>query len=76
MGVLNSTELHTEQLLEAITKLFTNYSWCIEEIRATPSIVEALFSYESTDFDELFNNAMHLHVIKNYLGSSKADRDG
>lgn len=74
--MLNSTELHTDQLLEAATKLLTNYAWCIEEIRATPSIFEKLLSYEASDFDDLFNNAIQLHVIKNYLRSSKADRDG
>jgi len=59
-----------------VTKLFTNYAWCIEEIRATPSILQPLFSFETADFGEMFNNEMHLHVIRKYLASSRVEREG
>ena len=55
LGALTSTELHTDQLLEGATKLFANYAWCIEEIAATPSVLEPLFSIEMADYEEMFN---------------------
>ena len=58
MGILTANEVHTEQLLEGVTKLFKNYAWCIAELGATPSILEPIFSIEMADFDETFNNQM------------------
>lgn len=74
MGALSSQELHSDQLLEGLTKLFTNYAWCIEEIGATPSAIEPLFSIEMADFEDTFSFEMQMHVIKKYLSSSKADK--
>lgn len=77
LGVLSSTELHTEQLLEGVAKLLANYSWCIEEIsNSPPALITLLFNFEVADFEELLNKAMHVFVVKNYLTSSKADREG
>lgn len=75
IGYLNASEFYTEQILEGVTKLFANYAWCIAEIGATPSIIEPLFSVEMSDFEDVFNNEMHMHVIRQYLGSRKAERE-
>lgn len=58
-----------------MTKLFANYAWCIAEIGATPSIIEPLFSVEMSDFEDVFNNEMHMHVVRQYLGSRKEERE-
>lgn len=56
MGILTANELHTEQLLEGVTKLFANYTWVISEITATPSVIEDLFSIDMQDFEDMFKN--------------------
>lgn len=56
VGILTANELHTEQLLEGVTKLFSNYAWVISEISATPSVIEDLFSIDMQDFEDMFKN--------------------
>ena len=75
VGQLNASEFYTEQILEGVTKLFANYAWCIAEIAATPSIIEPLFSVEMNDFEDIFNNEMHMHVVRQYITSRKLERE-
>lgn len=55
VGALTSDELHTEQVLESLTKFVSNYGWCIEEIAATPSVLEPLFSIQMPELDEVLD---------------------
>ena len=55
-GNLIANEIHTEQLLEGVSKLFANYGWCIKELSVSPSLIKPIFGFELADFDETFNN--------------------
>ena len=75
IGELRALETHTDQLLEAVTKFYANYAWCIADIYASPNLLEPLFNISMSDWEDLFNKKMHMHVVERYLWSKRAERD-
>ena len=69
---MTANEFHTEQLLEGLTKLFCNYTWCINFIVDQPSLLEPIFSVEMQHEP---NREMYWYIIRNYLGSAKPERE-